>query len=205
MPAAGRDIGGATAALEAMIRAALPAGMSVAVGGAQEEAAAARKSSELVFGLALLIVFFFLSAQFESFRDPAIILMAAPFAIVGGLAGLLLSGGTLNAYTAIALVTLVGMIAKHGILITEFANQRRDEGMGFHDGLLDAIEARCRPILMTTCKRRCKNRPVERRHCAAAWRSNNQPLVRLILSEMGGLAGDVCGGDLCRGQTVRFC
>lgn len=55
------------------------------------------------------------------------------------------------------------------------------------------------------CKRRCKNRPVERRHCAAAWRSNNQPLVRLILSEMGGLAGDVCGGDLCRGQTVRFC
>jgi multidrug efflux pump len=95
-------------------------------------------------------VFFFLSAQFESFRDPAIILMAAPFAIVGGLAGLLLSGGTLNAYTAIALVTLVGMIAKHGILITEFANQRRDEGMGFHEGLLDAAEARFRPILMTT-------------------------------------------------------
>jgi multidrug efflux pump len=150
MPAAGHDIAGAAAALEAMIRAELPAGMSVAVGGAQEEAAAAQKSSELVFGLALLIVFFFLSAQFESFRDPAIILMAAPFAIVGGLTGLLLSGGTLNAYTAIALVTLVGMIAKHGILITEFANQRRDQGMGFHEGLLDATEARFRPILMTT-------------------------------------------------------
>ena len=55
------------------------------------------------------------------------------------------------------------------------------------------------------CKRRCKSRPVERRRCAAAWRSNNRPLVRLILSEMGGSAGDVCGGDLCRGQTVRFC
>jgi len=57
----------------------------------------------------------------------------------------------------------------------------------------------------TECKRRCKSRPVERRHCVVAWRSNNRPLVRLILSEMEGSAGDVCGGDLYRGQTVRFC
>jgi len=150
MPGAGLDVSQATAALEKLVRADLPAGMSVSVGGAQAEAAAARTSSELVFGLALLIVFLFLSAQFESFRDPAIIMLAAPFAVIGGLAGLLLTGGTLNAYTAIALVTLVGMIAKHGILITEFANQRRDDGAAFHPGLLDAAEARFRPILMTT-------------------------------------------------------
>jgi len=150
MPGSGREVGEAAAVLEQMIRSQLPAGMSVEVGGAQAEAAAAQTSSELVFGLALLIVFLFLSAQFESFRDPAIILLAAPFAVIGGLAGLLVTGGTLNAYTAIALVTLVGMIAKHGILITEFANQRRDDGLGPRDGLLDAAEARFRPILMTT-------------------------------------------------------
>ena len=150
MPGTGIGTADAIAALEKLIQAELPSGMSLLAGGSQEEAAAAQRSSAAVFALALLIVFFLLSAQFESFRDPAIILKTAPFALIGGLVGLFLMQGTLNAYTAIALVTLVGMIAKHGILITEFANQRRDEGMTLHDGLLAAAEARFRPILMTT-------------------------------------------------------
>ena len=150
MPGIGIATADATASLEKLIRAGLPSGMSVSAGGAQEEAASAQRSSMAVFALAILIVFFLLSAQFESFRDPAIILTTAPFALIGGLAGLFLMHGSLNAYTAIALVTLIGMIAKHGILITEFANQRRDAGMTLHEGLLAAAEARFRPILMTT-------------------------------------------------------
>jgi multidrug efflux pump len=150
MPGPGFTAAEATAALENLILAGLPSGMSLSAGGAQEAAVDAQRSSMAVFALAILIVFLLLAAQFESFRDPAIILKTAPFAVIGGLAGLLLMQGTLNAYTAIALVTLIGMIAKHGILITEFANQRRDEGMSLHDGLLDAAESRFRPILMTT-------------------------------------------------------
>jgi multidrug efflux pump len=150
VPGSGQGTAEATAALERLIRDGLPSGMSLTAEGAQQETANARRDTTMVFALALLIVFLLLSAQFESFRDPAIILVAAPFAILGGMAGLVMAQGTLNAYTAIALVTLVGMIAKHGILITEFANQARDEGMALREALLDAAGARFRPILMTT-------------------------------------------------------
>ena len=105
----------------------------------------------IVFALAILIVFLVLAAQFESWIHPVIILLAVPVGLTGGLAGVWLSGGTFNIYSQIGMVMLVGLMAKNGILIVEFANQLRDE-----EGLSPAAAARksavlrLRPILMTT-------------------------------------------------------
>src|SRR3546814_6414132 len=85
-------------------------------------------SAGLVFVLSFLFIYGFLAAQFESFRDPLIILLVVPFSVLGSLLGLAEAGGGLNLYSGIGLITLVGLVAKQGILITEFANQLRDEG-----------------------------------------------------------------------------
>ncbi len=102
------------------------------------------------FLLALLFIYLVLVAQFESFIDPLIILLTVPFAIVGALVMLKITGGSLNLYSNIALVTLIGLIAKHGILITEFANQQRLMGKSPEEAVIEAAKLRLRPILMTT-------------------------------------------------------
>lgn len=104
----------------------------------------------LTFGLALLFIYLVLVAQFESFIDPLIILFTVPFAIIGALVTLWLFGGSLNIYSNIGLITLIGLIAKHGILITEFANQMQEEGKSIQDAVIAAAMLRLRPILMTT-------------------------------------------------------
>ena len=104
----------------------------------------------MTFLLALVFIYLILVAQFESFIDPIIILFTVPFAMIGGLVLLKLAGGTLNIYSDIGLVTLIGLIAKHGILITEFANRQRTLGKSIHDAVVEAAAARLRPILMTT-------------------------------------------------------
>jgi multidrug efflux pump len=91
-----------------------------------------------------------LAAQFESFRDPFIIMLTVPLSMTGALAALTLTGGTLNVYSQIGLVTLVGLITKHGILIVEFSNQLRDRGQSRVDAVIEASVLRLRPILMTT-------------------------------------------------------
>ena len=91
-----------------------------------------------------------LAAQFESFRDPFIIMLTVPLSMTGALAALYFTGGTLNVYSQIGLVTLVGLITKHGILIVEFANQLRDRGDALRDAVVEASVLRLRPILMTT-------------------------------------------------------
>lgn len=102
------------------------------------------------FMLALLFIYLVLVAQFESFIDPLIILLTVPFALVGALLTLKLFGGSLNIYSNIGLITLIGLIAKHGILITEFANRLRAEGKSISDAVIEASLLRLRPILMTT-------------------------------------------------------
>lgn len=102
------------------------------------------------FLLALIFIYLVLVAQFESFIDPLIILLTVPFAWIGGLAALKLTGNTLNIYSDIGLVTLIGLITKHGILMTEFANRQRREGVSIHDAVIRAAGLRLRPILMTT-------------------------------------------------------
>lgn len=104
----------------------------------------------MTFLLALVFIYLILVAQFESFIDPLIILFTVPFAMIGGLLLLKLAGGSLNIYSDIGLVTLIGLIAKHGILITEFANRQRLQGKSIQDAVIDAATARLRPILMTT-------------------------------------------------------
>ena len=91
-----------------------------------------------------------LAAQFESFRDPFIIMLTVPLSMTGALGALWLTGGTLNVYSQIGLVTLVGLITKNAILIVEFANQLQEKGMALRDAVIEAAELRLRPILMTT-------------------------------------------------------
>jgi multidrug efflux pump len=101
------------------------------------------------FGLALLMVFLVLAAQFESFIHPLVIILTVPLAIAGALIGLILVNGTLNIYSQIGIVILIGLATKNGILIVEFANQLRDQGYVFKEALLEASTTRLRPILMT--------------------------------------------------------
>jgi multidrug efflux pump len=103
-----------------------------------------------LFGLSLIFIYLVLAAQFESFVDPFIILLAVPLCIVGALGTLKVTGGSLNLYTNIGLITLVGLITKHGILITQFANTRLREGDALLDAVINAAVVRVRPILMTT-------------------------------------------------------
>ncbi|MBY0544460.1 MAG: efflux RND transporter permease subunit [Gammaproteobacteria bacterium] len=103
-----------------------------------------------VFAFAVIFIFLLLSAQFESFRDPLIILAVAPLTLAGALITTHLTGGTLNIYTKIGLTTLIGLIAKHGILIVEFANQLQEKGVNKHEAAIEATAMRLRPILMTT-------------------------------------------------------
>ena len=107
-------------------------------------------SMGIIFLLALIFIYLVLAAQFESFIDPFIILLAVPLSIVGALLSLKLIGGTLNIYTDVGLVTLIGLISKHGILITQFANKLQEEGLEMKEALIKAASIRLRPILMTT-------------------------------------------------------
>ena len=104
----------------------------------------------LVFGLTILVVYLLLAAQFESFIHPAVIITTVPLAIAGGVVGLAVMGQTLNLYSQVGLVMLVGLAAKNGILIVEFANQLRDTGVEFVDSVRQASLRRLRPILMTS-------------------------------------------------------
>ena len=104
----------------------------------------------LIFVLALVFIFLVLAAQFESFLDPLIILFSVPLSMAGALLALTLFGGTLNIYSQVGLVTLIGLITKHGILIVEFANHLLREGREFGEAVLEAALQRLRPILMTT-------------------------------------------------------
>jgi len=128
----------------------LPPGAATDLNGISREFSESSRGLYLIFVLALAFIYLVLAAQFESFRDPFIILLTVPLSMVGALAALKLSGGTLNVYSQIGLVTLVGLITKHGILIVEFANQLRDRGEALHAAIIEASVLRLRPILMTT-------------------------------------------------------
>ena len=128
----------------------LPPGYASELNGVSREFRASSGSLGLVFVLALLFIFLVLAAQFESFIDPFVILLAVPLSMVGALIALQWSGGTLNVFSQIGLITLVGLITKHGILIVEFSNQLRQQGKGTQEAVIEAASLRLRPILMTT-------------------------------------------------------
>ncbi len=148
--AEGTSLGEALATLEAAAREVLPEGVLYDFKGQSREFRTSSASLGLVFGLALCFIFLVLAAQFESYTDPIIILLTVPFSITGALAALHYVGGTLNVYSQIGLVTLIGLITKHGILIVEFANQKRVQGLDRRKAVIEAAAQRLRPILMTT-------------------------------------------------------
>ncbi len=149
--APGYSLGDALEYLEALVRAELPPAAQIDYKGESLEYREASSSMIFTFGIALLVVFLVLAAQFESFVHPAVIMITVPLAITGGLLGLALAGKTLNIYSQIGIVMLIGIAAKNGVLIVEFINQLRDEGMEFTDAILEAARIRFRPVVMTTC------------------------------------------------------
>jgi multidrug efflux pump len=146
----GYALGDALAFLEKTAREVLPETVLTDVSGQSREYRAAGQSLLLVFLLALGFIYLVLAAQFESFRDPVIILVTVPLSMMGALGTLWLAGGTLNVFSQIGLVTLVGLITKHGILIVEFANQLQEKGRDRLSAAVEAAALRLRPILMTT-------------------------------------------------------
>jgi multidrug efflux pump len=128
----------------------LPPGYATELNGVSREFKASSGALGVVFVLALLFIFLVLSAQFESFIDPFVILLSVPLSMLGALLAMKFTGGTLNVYSQIGLITLIGLITKHGILIVEFSNQLRQQGKSVMDAVVEASALRLRPILMTT-------------------------------------------------------
>ena len=128
-----------------------PQGFTYDVAGQSRQYAQEGTALYMTFALALAIIFLVLAAQFESFRDPLVVLITVPLSICGALVPIFLGYATLNIYTQVGLVTLIGLISKHGILIVEFANQLRDErGLSLREAVEEAASIRLRPVLMTT-------------------------------------------------------
>lgn len=148
--APGYALGEALEFMDATAAQVLEPGYSTELNGISREFRTSSGALGLVFVLALLFIFLVLAAQFESFVDPFVILLAVPLSMVGALLALKLAGGTLNVYSQIGLITLVGLITKHGILIVEFSNQLRQQGKSTIDAVTEAASLRLRPILMTT-------------------------------------------------------
>jgi multidrug efflux pump len=148
--AAGVSTGEALDFMAQAAREVLPDTVQTDLSGPSREFRASGQSLMVVFVLALGFIYLVLAAQFESFRDPLIIMVTVPLSMTGALAALYLAGGSLNVYSQIGLVTLVGLITKHGILIVEFANQRQEAGHERLSAIVDAAAMRLRPILMTT-------------------------------------------------------
>jgi len=147
--APGYSLGQALAFLETQARGA-PEISAIGYRGESQAYKETGGSILLVFGLTILVVYLLLAAQFESFVHPAVIIMTVPLAVAGGIIGLAAMGETLNLYSQVGIVMLVGLAAKNGILIVEFANQLRDEGVAFAAAITQAATRRLRPILMTS-------------------------------------------------------
>ncbi len=148
--APGYSTGEALAFLDATAARILPAVAQTDVDGQLREFVKSSGTIMVTFVLALIFIYLVLSAQFESFIDPLVILISVPLSIAGALMLLFLTDTTLNIYSQVGLITLVGLISKHGILIVEFSNQLREKGMAVYDAVIEASSLRLRPILMTT-------------------------------------------------------
>jgi multidrug efflux pump len=148
--APGYSLGEALAFMDQAAQKILKPGYATELGGSSREFRESSNALGLVFGLSALFIFLVLAAQFESFVDPLVIMTAVPLSMLGALLAMYWTGGTLNVYSKIGLITLIGLITKHGILIVEFSNQLRQQGEPLLEALLKASSMRLRPILMTT-------------------------------------------------------
>jgi len=128
----------------------LDASFSTALTGSSRDFAESSGNTAFAFMLALVLIYLLLAAQFESFRDPLTILITVPLALAGALLSLWLMGQTLNIFSQIGMIMLIGLVTKNGILIVEFANHQRDAGLLLREAVRLAAQQRLRPILMTS-------------------------------------------------------
>ena len=149
-PAPGKTIGDGIVELDRIAAEVLPEGFQTTLAGQSRDFAESSSSLLFAFLLALLIIYLVLAAQFESFIDPLIIILTVPLSLAGALLTLHFTGQTLNVFSQIGIIMLVGLVTKNGILIVEFANQRKEQGMKKLEAVLDASVSRLRPILMTS-------------------------------------------------------
>jgi HAE1 family hydrophobic/amphiphilic exporter-1/multidrug efflux pump len=148
--APGKSMSDGIAAMEAAKAKVLDDTFTTDLGGESRDFAESNSNTSFAFGLALLLIFLILAAQFESFIDPFIIILTVPMAVAGALFSLWLFGQTWNIFSQIGTVMLIGLVTKNGILIVEFANQLREEGKSKWEAVMEASESRLRPILMTS-------------------------------------------------------
>jgi multidrug efflux pump len=149
-PAPGYSMGEAVEFITRAVETQLPASAKLSFDGEASEYLKSSQSMYWTLGGALLVVFLVLAAQFESFKLPFVIMTTVPLAIVGAAAGMWMHGISLNIYSQVAIVMLIGLAAKNGVLIVEFANQLRDRGVEFMDAIVEASTTRLRPVLMTS-------------------------------------------------------
>jgi multidrug efflux pump subunit AcrB len=149
-PAEGFTIGDGIAAMDRIADDVLDDSFSTARAGVSKEYAESGSSIVFAFVLALVLVFLILAAQFESWLDPLVVMFTVPLALTGAVISLWFGDHTLNIFSNIGIIVLIGLVTKNGILIVEFANQRKEQGLSKYDAVIDAATQRLRPILMTT-------------------------------------------------------
>ena len=148
--APGFTLGAAIDSLDALAAEVLPAGSTTKLAGESRELDESGSSLYFAFGLALVVVFMVLAAQFESLLHPFTVLLSVPLAVTGALLALLVTGSTLNLYSQIGMILLIGLVTKNSILLVEYTNQLRERGLGTSDAVLESGRIRLRPILMTS-------------------------------------------------------
>ncbi|MEO7523200.1 MAG: efflux RND transporter permease subunit, partial [Ferruginibacter sp.] len=148
--AEGYTIGDGIKAMEEIQKKLLDESYQTALTGPSRDHAESSSNIAFAFGLALILIYLVLAAQFESFVDPLIIMLTVPLALAGALLSLWIFGQTLNIFSEIGMIMLIGLVTKNGILIVEFANQKREQGLSKMDAVLTAARQRLRPILMTS-------------------------------------------------------
>jgi multidrug efflux pump subunit AcrB len=180
--APGKTIGDGVKAIQGIASKVLPEGFGTSLAGPSRDFA--ESSSNLVFAFlfALVLVYLVLSAQFESFRHPFIVMLTVPMALAGALFSLWYFNQSLNIFSQIGLIMLVGLVTKNGILIVEFTNQRRYQGLELREALVEAAVSRFRPIVMTTLTVVLGSLPI-----ALSLGASSQSRVSLGISIIGGL------------------
>jgi HAE1 family hydrophobic/amphiphilic exporter-1/multidrug efflux pump len=148
--APGNTIGDGINAMQAISAKVLDPTFHTSLAGSSRDYAESSSNTAFAFGLALILIYLILAAQFESFIDPLTIMLTVPLALAGALLSLWVFGQTLNIFSEIGMIMLIGLVTKNGILIVEFANQKREQGMDKMEAVIEAAQQRLRPILMTS-------------------------------------------------------
>ncbi len=180
--APGKTLGDGIDAMNDIAATTLDDTFTTTLAGTSRDFAESSSSLLFAFALAIILIYLVLSAQFESFRDPFIILFTVPLAVAGAVLSLWLYGQTLNIFSQIGIIMLVGLVSKNGILIVEFANQRKETGLKALDAVVDAAVVRFRPILMTSASTILGSLPI-----ALALGAGSESRVSMGIAVIGGL------------------